>query len=106
MKERLMNDLNQLLEEITTVTDYLYQQKLSEGYRRLDGLLGNIMIAVDQLFAYRSEALNTFSFDEARLVQTLTAAMKAMEEQDSVLLADILSLETTQQFEEIISRIS
>lgn len=103
MKEILVNEINQLLQEITVTTDYLYQQKLTEGYNRLDGTIGHIMTVTDKLFAYK--ASQPVDFDENMLVSSLTAAMNAIEGKDSVMLADILSLEIADQFEGFISRI-
>ncbi len=104
MKEKLMIEINQLVNEITVVTDYLYQQRLSEGYKGLDGLLANIMTVIDQLFSYKTSA--SFSFDENKLVKSLTEAMKAMEVKDSIMLADILSLDIMEQFTDIEYKIS
>lgn len=103
MKQELIGIISELIREIIEVTDYLYQQKLSEGYKRLDNLIGHIMTVVDKLFLYKSTM--GLQYNENKLIEALSAAMKAIEEKDSVLLADILSLEISEQLEEITRRI-
>lgn len=102
MNERLENEINPLIQEITALTDYLYQQKLTEGYKKLDGLLEHIMTVVDKLFLYKASA--TIDFNEQSFLGSLTAAMKAIEDKDSVMLADILTFEIIEQLKVIITR--
>jgi|GEM_PF-621489 hypothetical protein len=103
MRDTVVSEVNQLLVEISDTTDYFYQQKIGEAYKKLDPLIGHIMTVVDKLFAYKE----TYSlmFDEDSLVNSLAKSMKAVEEKDSVLLADILSLELAGQLEDIVSNI-
>lgn len=103
MKETIIKEVSQLLEEIGEVSDCLYQQKINEGYKKLDSLIGHIMAVIDKLFAYKEK--HSLVIDENKLVNSLEISMKAMEEKDSVLLADILSLELAGQFEDIIGNI-
>jgi replicative DNA helicase len=102
MKEMIM-EIDQLLQEITEVTDYLYQQKLKEGYVRLDNTIQKTMKIIEKLFAYKSTAI--IDFDENKLINTLTLAMNALEEKDSVLLADLLSLDMAEQLNSIVENL-
>ncbi len=98
MKE-IKNNLNEIIHEINDVSNYLYQQKLNQGYTKLNVTLANITNVVDDVYLYMKE--NNLAFDENRLVSNLTLAMKAMEGKDSVLLADILVYEIAEQLKEI-----
>lgn len=102
MDEIMINEINQIQQEITEVTNYLYQQKPSEAYKKLDGLLGNIMTVIDKLYSYKATGI--ISFDENTFVNALTSAMNAIEEKDGVMLADILTFEISAQLNEIINR--
>jgi hypothetical protein len=102
MKE-INNHINQTIEEINEVSSYLYQQKLNQGYTKLNITLGNIMSVLDEIFSYTKD--NNISFDENRLNTNLMLAMGALEEKDSVLLADILVYEIAEQLKEIESLI-
>ena len=100
-----MNNLKDVLilaiTKIEEVTDLLYKQKNNEGYALLNSALINVTAAIDQLFAYKIEN-NSLNIDENKLISNLTEAMHAMEEKDTVLLADILQYEIVEQFKTIV----
>ncbi len=96
----LTEQIRLVIREIVEVADCLYQEKLNMGYEKLNITLNNIMKVADSLFALSKE--NKLSFEEKRLIENLTNAMKAMEEKDSVLLADILVYEIGGQLLEVI----
>lgn len=95
--------ITQVIAEIDNVVDLFYQQKLKEALDRLNVVLGDIMQAMETLFRYREEH-EDFAFDEARLKNTLTEAMNALQEQDLVLLADIMQYDFKEYLDEIAGR--
>ena len=96
----LKEQIRQVISEIVEVTDDLYQEKLNQGYNKLNSTLGKIMELADKLFTLSRE--NKLVFEEQRFLGNLTSAMKAMEEKDSVLLSDILVYEIGGQLLELI----
>lgn len=96
----LTEQIRLVIREIVEVSDCLYQEKLNKGYEKLNITLNNIMKLADSLFHLSKE--NKLNFEEDRFVGNLTSAMKAMEEKDSVLLADILFYEIGGQLLEVI----
>lgn len=94
----------QTIIDIEEVTECFYKQKNKEGYARLDGVLESISSAVDKIFEYKLEN-NSIEIDETRLISTLTDAMKAIEEKDTILLADIFQYEILEQFQKISNQI-
>lgn len=96
--------IQQVIQEICEISDYLYQQKTAKGYEALNGTLEKIMNIADRLFSISGN--NPDFFDGPTLVESLSFAMKAMEEKDSVLLADILVYEIAGQLQEIESSIA
>ena len=95
----LREQIESIISEIEEVSDYLYQQEATKGYKILNSTLEKIMGIADRLFAMTKE--NTIDFDMQRLFGALTSAMQAMEVKDSVLLADILVYEVAGQLQEI-----
>jgi len=99
-----MNNVKEILittiTKIEKVTDLFYKQKNTEGYAELNSTLLNITTAIDQLFEYKLEN-NSITIDENKLISNLTEAMHAMEEKDTILLADILQYEIMEQFKNI-----
>ncbi len=97
--DELKNNILLVLTEIEQISDHLYQQKFNKGYDGLNSTLGKIMDITDRLFALSDAGL--LLFDGQRLIDNLTGAMNAMEEKDSVLLADILIYEIAGQLKEL-----
>ena len=73
-----------LQEEIREIADLFYQQKSKEGYGRLQELIADLSQYVAQI---EEEA------KRQELLEALTEALTAMQEQDTTLLADILQYE-------------
>jgi hypothetical protein len=95
--------INRILEEIAQVTDMLYQQKLNEGYEKLNGTLTNLINVTEKIFEYKQH--NSITFDENKFIGGLSQAMNAMELKDSVLLADILLFEIAKQLKDMLAQI-
>lgn len=90
--EYLKQILLETVQAIEATTVCFYQNKTSEGYRRLDDTLlrlGEVMTEVGQ---YRQQG-NDVALDETETMNKLTEALKALEMKDTLLLADILEYE-------------
>ncbi len=96
----LKEKIRLIIREIVEATDDLYQEKLNQGYQKLNNTLGNIMNLAEELFALAQQ--NQIVFDEQRYLSDLNNAMQAMEDKDSVLLSDILVYDLAGQLLELI----
>lgn len=85
---------------VRETTELFYQQKTQEGYVKMQDTLNSILNAVDTLHAYKVSH-EEFPLEEQRLVNALTDAMNAMEEADTVLLADILEYDFAEYLQEL-----
>lgn len=88
-----------LISRIQEVSDLLYQQKLKKGYDLFNTVIGELTVAVDSLLTGSEGCYE--GFDGQRFLVNLSEAMKAMENRDSVLLADILTYEIIGQLQEL-----
>lgn len=85
----LKQTLVRIISETEEITDLFYKQKNKESYAKLDSYLLHLMKTIEMLFTYQSEH-NENNIDLNIINKYLTEALKAMEEKDTVLLADIL----------------
>ena len=84
-------DVQAVIEEITTVTELLYQENVTEGYGKLAALLRHIMSITAEI---------TDEAEQTSFVEILNPALEAMEAQDATLLADILQYDLIAKLEE------
>ncbi len=89
------------VKEIEEVVELFYQQKLQEALIKFEGVIGSIMTSIDTLFIYKSEH-EEFELDEVKITNILKDAMKALEDGDMVLLADILQYDYLEYMQEIL----
>lgn len=95
MKE-LITVLENTIDKIEGISLKLYQDKEQEGYSEFVtsiGEISNIVTAIFQMKDSNSELL----FNEALFLEKLTLSVKALEDNDTVLLADILYYEVSTQ---------
>lgn len=85
---------------IRETTELFYQQKVKEAYNKMQETIDHMVKAVDILHGYKSEH-EAFGLEEERLVTSLTDAMNAMQEGDTVLLADILEYDFVEYLQEL-----
>ena len=93
--DTLQMDIRNIILEIEETTTYLYQQKLSLGYEKLNSLWNKLLVFVENIS--NKKQLYNIRMDEQRLTDNLTFSMEAMEDKDYVLLADILVYEIAEQ---------
>jgi hypothetical protein len=91
--------IDTIISEIEMIADYLYQQKISDGYSELNKTISEIMDLLDKINIYKKE--DELQVEDQSLVFCLTKALEAMENKDNVLLADILLYEVTESLKEI-----
>lgn len=88
--EKIKEKLKQLIGQIDEVTAMLYQQDIEGGYKKLDDVLHDFVDIEDAIFDYKQKnKMDVGNTD--KIVQILNEALIAMENEDYVLLADILS---------------
>ncbi len=100
-EKKVIVDAIQIVRE---TTELFYQQKIQEGYTKMQDAIAGIMQVVDVLHEYKS-VHEEFSLDENRIVGSLTEAMNAMETGDTVLLADILEYDFIEYLQELSSEL-
>lgn len=87
--------------EIEEVVELFYQQKLQEALDKFQVVISGMMTAIDTLFTYKAEN-EGFEIDEIKITNTLKDAMKALEDRDMVLLADILQYDYLEYMNELL----
>ena len=85
----LLKDAMRSIEETTVC---FYQNKISEGYQRLDDTLVRLSNLMNEIALYREQG-NEIEINEREIVTRLTEAMNALEQKDTLLLSDILEYE-------------
>ena len=91
--------------ELQETLDLFYQQKSGAALKKLDVVLGKLAEAMDALFTYKAEH-DDFVLDEAKLTNSLTEAMEALQAGDHVLLADLLQYDFLEYLQELIEQIN
>lgn len=88
------------IDDIKETVDFFYQQKDKEALKKFETVIGGMMSSIDSLVAYRNEN-SDFTFDETKIMDTLTEAMNALQDGDFVLLADILQYDFLEYLQEL-----
>lgn len=94
----LKEQIEQIGVQIEEVSELFYQQKNQEGYTKLEKVIVGVAQVIETAYA-------AYQGDEAviakiqKLTATLQETMEAMEEKDTVLLADMLKYEVLEQLE-------
>jgi PAS domain-containing protein len=83
---------NRVMEQLQEVVTYLYQENIPEAYRQLAMVIPSLQQILDQM---ENEEL------QRELMEKLQMALQAMENQDAILLADILSYEIMEKLQEL-----
>ena len=85
-------ELEQLIDNIIKITDYLYQENIQVAYR----MLYLVLPSLDQFILSIEE-----NEKKDILKEKLLQALGAMEEEDYILLADVLRYEVIEQLQSI-----
>lgn len=95
MKE-LITVLENLIDKLDFISLKLYQDKEYEGYTEFTKNIGEMTNIVTLIFQMK-ESNSGLPFDETLFLEKLTLSVNALEQKDTVLLADILYYEVSSQ---------
>lgn len=98
--ENLLEEINALTLKLDTISDFFYQQKDAEGYQGVNLILKDIEVCFAKVLQYKAENGN-LEFDEKNFIKTLEECISALEQKDTVLLADILNYDIKDAFTEL-----
>ncbi len=96
----LQEGLEELKNKISLVADWFYQQKFQAGYTELIGIIDDIT-AVSMILEVNKEREDVSQLYQ-KLTESLQSIMIAMEQKDTVLIADIMSYELLGLIDELI----
>ena len=102
--EQLRKAIEETIKCVEATASLFYQQKNQEGFQALEPLINGIMTTVNHIQDYQLSG-HKIIFEDQIFNTVLTAAMKAIEEKDTVLIADILIYEVNEMFQESINRL-
>ena len=99
----LVKEIEVLLQDMEQTTDLFYQQKKQEGFIRLNQTLESLAKVITQLESTTVKESSVII--EMNLInQQLMNAMKALEENDTILFSDILQYELKNLLLEVIKK--
>lgn len=90
--DKLRKDIEATMELSENSARLFYQQKPEEGFRVLESVINSIMTTVTNILHYQSEH-NVAIFEDQIFNVVLNEAMKAIEQKDMILFADLLVFE-------------
>lgn len=94
----LKEKIEQIGEQIEEVSELFYQQKNGEGYTQLEKIIVGVAQVIETAYAvYQGDDAVTAKIQ--KLTATLQETMEAMEDKDTILLADMLKYEVLEQLE-------
>ncbi len=91
------------IDEVQDIIDLFYQQNDKEAFEKLDTVLENMTISIDNLELYKLEN-SDFDFDETKLCEILKESMEALQSDDKVLMADILQYDFIEYINELLEQ--
>jgi len=86
----LKDAIKEAIQSIDRVTDLLYKWNTSLAYEYLDETFRLLSSTIDQIFQYQVNG-HDIGIEVNNIMNILNLAMKAIEEKDTILLADILN---------------
>ena len=95
----LYDGIQELKVKIGLAADCFYQQKFQDGYRELVGIIDDIAAVLIIINPYKDRP--DIAEDYLRLSNLLQEILGAMEQKDTVLMADILSYDIMDVMEKI-----
>lgn len=98
----MKNSIEATINSIDEVTELFYQQKDKEGYVKFEETLNFLVLILDSM---ENDKEGNFNIDHQGFNEKLVEAMKALEEKDTVLLADILKYEISEMLDDLASNL-
>lgn len=99
----LAQRIGKLINTIEETNILFYQQKNGEAYQKLLIIIDDLLVIVDTINNGISN--HTYNLTDISLNGILEEVIRALEEKDPVLVADILQYELTEQLKEILKKI-
>lgn len=86
--ETIRNDIEELNELINGLTDCFYQQKITEGYSKLEVMYPKLILIIDEIGLL--EKNNDIVESINNITDILNNTLQVLEKKDYILLSDIL----------------
>lgn len=96
LKEKIDN----IISKIEKISELFYQQKAQKAYLALQDIIEEILICINELAKYSSEHDN-IDLNIKQISIILRNALNAMEQQDTILVADILQHDMINELQKI-----
>lgn len=99
-----MNNIKKMIQDIDfdieRVVEEFYQQKTQDAYQHLTGTIEKMLVLVDKIAMIQKEQIEN-AIDGADLLNALKETVSAMEEKDSILVADVLKYEVQEKLKNL-----
>lgn len=96
----IINVAKNIHEQIEDMTEFLYQEKITEGCASLNPILVQMEQLIQEILVYQNGTGQRI-MDETKLLGSVQEALQALEAKDYVLLADIFRYDIKEQLEQI-----
>lgn len=100
----LKKEIETVINDLDSIVEMFYQQKVQEAYSELNTALGKIMEITEVVQNYTAQNSDK-EINMDILLNVLKETLSAMEERDVVLVADVLKYEVIEKLNDIAEQI-
>lgn len=100
----LKKEIETVINDLDSIVEMFYQQKVQEAYSELNTALGKIMEITEVVQNYTAQNSDK-AINMDILLNALKETLSAMEERDVVLVADVLKYEVIEKLNDIAEQI-
>lgn len=100
----LKKDIETVINDLESIVEMFYQQKVLEAYSELNTALGKIMEITEVVQNYTAQNPDKEIYMDD-LLNALKETLSAMEERDVVLVADVLKYEVIEKLNDVAGQI-
>lgn len=100
----LKKEIETVINDLDSIVEMFYQQKVQEAYSELNTALGKIMEITEVVQNYTAQNSDK-EINMDILLNALKKTLSAMEERDVVLVADVLKYEVIEKLNDIAEQI-
>ena len=100
----LKKEIETVINDLDSIVEMFYQQKVQEAYSELNTALGKIMEITEVVQNYTAQNSDK-EINMHILLNALKETLSAMEERDVVLVADVLKYEVIEKLNDIAEQI-
>lgn len=100
----LKKEIETVINDLDSIVEMFYQQKVQEAYSELNTALGKIMEITEVVQNYTAQNSDK-EINMDILLNALNETLSAMEERDVVLVADVLKYEVIEKLNDIAEQI-